>query len=40
MAERKENELAEAAAISCYLRRTRLYLEIKKDLRVSKPVIA
>ena len=34
MAEHKENELDEAAAISSHLRRTRLFLEVKKDLRV------
>ena len=34
MAEQKENELGEAAAISSYLKRTKLFLEIKKDLRV------
>ena len=34
MAERKENENSNQAAISCYLRRTKLYLDIKKDLRV------
>ena len=34
MAEQKENELDEAAAISSYLRRTRLFLDVKKDLRV------
>lgn len=39
MAEQKENELDEAAAISSYLRRTRLFLEIKKDLRVGISVL-
>jgi hypothetical protein len=38
MAERKESD--EAVAISCYLRRTRLYLEIKKDLRVIISLLA